>query len=70
MFPKLCQRFEVMIICALEKRVCMRDFGGKTISSAAHGMRKLFSTSKFSYLLLCNPAPKTATGAANRWGDY
>jgi hypothetical protein len=29
---------------------------------------KLFFTSKFSYLIFCNPTHKTETGIANRWG--
>jgi len=29
---------------------------------------KIFFTSKFSYLLFCNPTYKTETGTANRWG--
>jgi hypothetical protein len=28
---------------------------------------KIFLTSKFSYLLFCNPTHKTKTGTANRW---
>ncbi len=28
---------------------------------------KMFLTSKFNYLLLCNPAHKTETGTSNRW---
>ncbi len=32
---------------------------------------KIFLTSKFSYLLFCNPAHKKQNwGTANRWGDY
>jgi hypothetical protein len=29
---------------------------------------KIFFTSKFSYLIFCNPTHKTETGTANRWG--
>jgi hypothetical protein len=29
---------------------------------------KIFFTSKFSYLFICNPTHKTETGTANRWG--
>ncbi len=29
---------------------------------------KIFFTSKFSYVLFCNPAHKTETGTTNRWG--
>jgi hypothetical protein len=29
---------------------------------------KLFFTSKFNYLIFCNPTHKTETGIANRWG--
>jgi hypothetical protein len=29
---------------------------------------KIFFTSKFSYVLFCNPTNKTETGRANRWG--
>jgi hypothetical protein len=29
---------------------------------------KIFFTSKFSYLLFCNPTHQTETGTANRWG--
>jgi hypothetical protein len=29
---------------------------------------KIFFTSKFSYVLFCNPTHKTETGTANMWG--
>jgi hypothetical protein len=29
---------------------------------------KIYFTSKFSYVLFCNPTHKTETGTANRWG--
>jgi hypothetical protein len=29
---------------------------------------KIFFTSKFSYVLFCNPTNKSETGTANRWG--
>ncbi len=31
-------------------------------------LAKIFFTSKFSYVLFCNPTNKTETGTANRWG--
>jgi hypothetical protein len=31
---------------------------------------EVFCTSKFSYVLFCNPTNKTETGKANRWGEY
>jgi hypothetical protein len=31
-------------------------------------LAKIFFTSKFSYLLFCNPSHKSETGIANRWG--
>ncbi len=31
-------------------------------------LAKIFFTSKFSYVLFCNPTHKTETGTANRWG--
>ncbi len=30
--------------------------------------KNIFFTSKFCYLLFCNPTHKTGTGTANRWG--
>jgi len=39
------------------------------LSSGAHYAHpaKIFFTSKFSYVLFCNPTNKTETGTANRW---
>jgi hypothetical protein len=31
-------------------------------------LQKIFFTSKFSYVLFCNPTHETETGTANRWG--
>jgi len=42
----------------------------KSISSGAQyvTLRKIFFTSKFSFVLFGNPTNKTETGVANRWG--
>ncbi len=45
---------------------CKSIFSNASVCDPA----KIFFTSKFSYLLVCNPTHESETRAANTWGDY
>ncbi len=46
------------------------NYGAQSISSTGQYviLQKVIFTSKFGYLLLCNPKDKTESGTLNRWG--
>jgi hypothetical protein len=72
-FNCVCQRSSnnegVWCFLLLEKRV-MITFLTQSIPTGAQVCEsaKIFFTSKFSYVLFCNPTHKTETETTNRWG--